>query len=195
MQTTRSIGRKGERRSIWHASLGKFLVSDQPNSRYTFVSAMGASALASIYVPFSEATGLSLDQLNVGAGYSYLFIGLSVLVLQPATLAFGKRPVYVFSTFAAAAVTFWTAYVDGYSQWIANRLLIGFLSGPSFSLVEVSIADIVSVRWDALLTDSSFCTSDLPQWASTSPSCTWARYLVRFSEATFISGSDGKLSS
>jgi MFS family permease len=105
---------------------------------------MGASALSSIYTPLSESTGLTLDQLNVGSGYSYLFIGLSTLILQPAALSFGKRPVYVISIAAAAGLTAWTAFVQGNSQWIANRLLLGFFAGPSFSLVEVSIADVVS---------------------------------------------------
>lgn len=91
----------------------------------------------------STQTGLTLDQLNVGSGYSYFLIGLSTLILQPAALAFGKRPVYVLSAAASAAITIWLAFVKGNSQWIGIKLLLGFTSGPSFSLVEVSIADYV----------------------------------------------------
>jgi MFS family permease len=105
---------------------------------------MGASALGAIYEPLSEQTGLTLDQLNVGAGYSYFLLGLSTLILQPAALAFGKRPVYLLTMAGSAAITIWTAFVRGNSQWIAIKLLLGFLGGPAFSLVEVSIADYVS---------------------------------------------------
>lgn len=113
-------------------------------TRYTFTTAMGASALGAIYEPLSEQTGLTLDQLNVGAGYSYFLLGLSTLILQPAALAFGKRPVYLLTMAGSAAITIWTAFVRGNSQWIAIKLLLGFLGGPAFSLVEVSIADYVS---------------------------------------------------
>lgn len=105
---------------------------------------MGASALSAIYEPLSEQTGLTLDQLNVGAGYSYFLIGLSALILQPAALAFGKRPVYVLTAAASAGINAWTAFVDGNSQWIAIKLLLGFTGGPAFTLIEVSIADYVS---------------------------------------------------
>jgi len=115
-----------------------------PDTRYTFTTAMGASALGAVYEPLSEQTGLTLDQLNVGAGYSYFLIGLSTLILQPAALAFGKRPVYLLTMVASAAITIWIAYVKGNSQWIVIKLLLGFTGGPAFSLVEVSIADYVS---------------------------------------------------
>ncbi|WWC93538.1 hypothetical protein V866_000373 [Kwoniella sp. B9012] len=109
---------------------------------YTFASAFSVASLSAIYVPLTEATGLTLDQLNAGSGYSYFLIGLSTLIFQPAALAYGKRPVYILSNVAACGLQVWTAYVSGNSQWIARCLLLGFMGGPSFSLVEVSIADI-----------------------------------------------------
>ncbi|KAJ9121226.1 hypothetical protein QFC24_004901 [Naganishia onofrii] len=62
--------------------------------RYTLAAALSASSLFAIFLPLSEATGLTLEQLNSGTGFSYFPIGFGPLLLQPVALAFGKRPVY-----------------------------------------------------------------------------------------------------
>jgi hypothetical protein len=112
--------------------------------RYTLAAALSASSLFAIFVPLSEATGLSLEQLNAGTGFSYFPIGFGPLLLQPLALALGKRPVYVGTAIAMAGVVLWTPKAEGYGQWVANRLLFGFVGSPSFAMVEVSISDVVS---------------------------------------------------
>ncbi|WVQ73910.1 hypothetical protein IAR50_003491 [Cryptococcus sp. DSM 104548] len=111
-------------------------------SIYTVSATVLSSDLYSIFDPLSVSTNLSLDQLNEGTGYLYLFIGISTLISQPCALAFGKKPVYLVSAFGAAAVNIWTAFAKGNAQWVASRLLLGFFISPSFTLIEVSIADI-----------------------------------------------------
>jgi MFS family permease len=100
--------------------------------------------LFAIFSPLSEATGLTIDQLNQGTGYSYFAIGFGPLILQPASLAFGKRPVYVLSMLICCGLNIWTPFARTYGQWVSNRLLLGFFGSPSFSLAEVSISDVVS---------------------------------------------------
>ncbi|TYJ57768.1 hypothetical protein B9479_001622 [Cryptococcus floricola] len=109
---------------------------------YTVSAAILSSDLYSVFDPLSASTGLSLDRLNEGTGYLYLFIGISTLISQPCSLAFGKKPVYLISAFGAAGVNIWTAFAKGNGQWIASRLLLGFFISPSFTLIEVSIADV-----------------------------------------------------
>jgi hypothetical protein len=112
--------------------------------RYTLAAALSASSLFAIFLPLSEATGLSLEQLNAGTGFSYFPIGFGPLLLQPLALALGKRPVYVGTAFVIAGVVLWMPSATGYGQWVANRLLFGFFGSPSFAMVEVSISDVVS---------------------------------------------------
>ena len=112
--------------------------------RYTLAAALTSSALFAIFGPLNEATGLTLDQLNQGTGYSYFAIAFGPLLLQPASLAFGKRPVYVASAFISCGLTLWTPFASTYGQWVANRFLLGIFGSPSFSLAEVSISDVVS---------------------------------------------------
>ncbi|KAM0754951.1 MFS general substrate transporter [Meredithblackwellia eburnea MCA 4105] len=117
---------------------------------YVLAAAIAGSALYSIYLPFSESTGLTIDQLNQGAGYQYLIVGFSPLVVQPFALAFGKRLTYLLSMILAAGFTIWSAHPSGNGSWIAIRLLLGCVTAPVFSLCEVSIADVFFAHERAL---------------------------------------------
>ncbi|WRT66196.1 uncharacterized protein IL334_003149 [Kwoniella shivajii] len=109
---------------------------------YQFVVNLQAAVLYAIYVPLSDETGLTLDQLNAGTGYLYLFIGISAIISQPLALGYGKRPIYIISTFACALLNVWTAYIPSNSQWIGSRLLLGFFLSPAYALIQVSITDV-----------------------------------------------------
>jgi hypothetical protein len=137
---------------------------------YTAATALFSSALYSIYAPLSDSTGLSIDQLNVGTGYSYLFIGLGTLIFQPAALAFGKRPVYLVTSLVTAALNIWTVFVQGNGQWIARCILLGLFGAPNFSLIEVSIADLVSTEHRALSTAGHYSADRSCALTSTSSS-------------------------
>lgn len=110
---------------------------------YTIATCVLSSVLYSVYTPLGEDNGLTLDQLNAGQGYMYLFIGLACLFTQPLALAFGKKPMYIASSLATGFVNLWVIYGKGNGQWIACRLLLGLALSPQFTLVEVSIADVV----------------------------------------------------
>ncbi|WWC62615.1 uncharacterized protein I303_105212 [Kwoniella dejecticola CBS 10117] len=109
---------------------------------YTFAVAVSATSLYSIYGPLSDAIGLTLDELNVGAGYSYWAIGISSCIIQPCAIAFGKRPIFILAALSGGLLFIWTNYISSNSLWILSRLLIGFSGGPSFSLVEIAITDV-----------------------------------------------------
>lgn len=109
---------------------------------YTTMGAISSSCLYSVYFPLSESTGLSFDQLNSSTGYTYLFIGIGALFFQPLALAVGKRPVYLFTSLVSIPLTIWTIHTRGISQWLPNRLLLGFFGAPLFTLGEVSICDV-----------------------------------------------------
>lgn len=75
-------------------------------SLYIISASILSSDLYSVFDPLSPSTGLSLDQLHVGTGYLYLFVGISTLISQPCSIAFGKKPAYLVSAFGAASSTF-----------------------------------------------------------------------------------------
>lgn len=64
---------------------------------------IASAAIYSVLVPISDATGLSLGDLNDGTGYMFLMFGLGCLIWQPLALQYGKRSVYLFSLLATMA--------------------------------------------------------------------------------------------
>ncbi|WRT66195.1 uncharacterized protein IL334_003148 [Kwoniella shivajii] len=109
---------------------------------YQFVVNLQAASLYAVYEPLSENTGLSLNDLNAGVGYFYLFIGIACIFSQPLALGFGKKPIYIISALACCLLNLWTAFVDTNAQWIGSRLLLGFFISPSYTLIQVSISDV-----------------------------------------------------
>ncbi|KAF6230384.1 hypothetical protein HO133_004726 [Letharia lupina] len=109
---------------------------------YTFAIGTSSAAIYSILEPIENDTGLTLNDLNAGTGYMFLLFGWGCLFWQPLALQYGKRPVYLISTLATAAIMVWVPYTNTNGQWIASKLLQGFFGAPVESLCEISVTDI-----------------------------------------------------
>lgn len=109
---------------------------------YTLMVGIASAAIYSILNNIAADTGLTLDDLNSGTGYMFLFFGWGCLVWQPIALQYGKRPVYLFSILATMAIQIWAPYTRSNGQWIANKILQGFFGAPIESLCEISMTDI-----------------------------------------------------
>ncbi|KAK5170585.1 uncharacterized protein LTR77_005173 [Saxophila tyrrhenica] len=109
---------------------------------YTLMVGIASAAIYSVLVPISEATTLTLDDLNAGTGYMFLAFGWGCLFWQPLALQYGKRPVYLISILATLAIQVWAPFTKSNGQWIANKVLQGFFGAPIESLCEISVADI-----------------------------------------------------
>ncbi|KAK3077491.1 hypothetical protein LTS18_010113 [Coniosporium uncinatum] len=116
---------------------------------YTWMVGIASAAIYSILTPIANDTGLTLNDLNAGTGYMFLFFGWGCLFWQPLALQYGKRPVYLFSILATVAIQIWAPYTRSNGQWIANKILQGFFGAPIESLCEISITDIVSRTTEA----------------------------------------------
>lgn len=103
---------------------------------------IASAAIYSVLEPISEATGLTLADLNHGTGYMFLAFGWGCLVWQPLALQYGKRPVYLISILATMAIQVWAPYTTSNAQWIANKVLQGFFGAPIESLCEISVTDM-----------------------------------------------------
>jgi MFS family permease len=109
---------------------------------YTLMVGIASAAIYSVLEPISDATGLTLGDLNAGTGYMFLFFGWGCLVWQPLALQYGKRPIYLISILATMAIQVWAPYTTTNGQWIANKILQGFFGAPIESLCEISVTDI-----------------------------------------------------
>ncbi|KAK5057484.1 hypothetical protein LTR84_011484 [Exophiala bonariae] len=109
---------------------------------YCLFVGMASAVVYSVLVPLSVDSGLSVADLNAGTGYMFLFFGLGCIVFQPLALQYGKRPVYLFSMLATVGIQVWSAHAKTNGEWIANKILQGFVGSPIESLCEISVADL-----------------------------------------------------
>ncbi|KAH7884237.1 major facilitator superfamily domain-containing protein [Phlebopus sp. FC_14] len=109
---------------------------------YTSAIGIGTTVLYSILQPIADDTGIPLSTLNAGTGYMFLFLGWGALINQPLALTFGKRGIYLLSVLGNTAMCLWTPYIKTEGQWIASKIIQGYLCTPVESLCEVSIADV-----------------------------------------------------
>ncbi|CAG8960227.1 hypothetical protein HYFRA_00012745 [Hymenoscyphus fraxineus] len=118
------------------------LVSTACTLLYVLAVAFPSSAIYSVFMPIIAKTGIPFGTLNEGTGYMFLFFGWGCAFWQPVALHYGKRPVYLFSVLATLGITMWGPYVETSGQWIASKILQGFVGAPVESLPEISMTDI-----------------------------------------------------
>ncbi|KIW36495.1 uncharacterized protein PV06_11262 [Exophiala oligosperma] len=111
-------------------------------STYVLVTGICSSALYSTLDPLSEATGISIADLNAGTGYMFLAFGWGCLLWQAIALQYGKRPVYLISLLGTMAIMVWQPYIRSNGQWIVAKLLQGVFGSPIESLGEISVSDV-----------------------------------------------------
>lgn len=109
---------------------------------YVLFVGMASSVVYSVLVPLSEATNLSVADLNSGTGYFFLLCGWGLLFWQPFALQFGKRPVYLISCLGTVALVMWSPYASTNGQWVAKNVLGGFFAAPIEALPEISVTDV-----------------------------------------------------
>ncbi|KAH3663523.1 hypothetical protein OGAPHI_004924 [Ogataea philodendri] len=85
---------------------------------------------------------ITVDQLNDGTGYSFLFLGIGNLIMMPLAQQYGKRPVYLVSLLATVMFNLWQPYVHSNGQWIASKILNGVFFAPVESLPEITVGDL-----------------------------------------------------
>lgn len=112
-------------------------------SLFTLASGIASASIYSILIPISADSGLSLDTLNQGTGYMFLFLGLGCLFWQPVAQQYGKRFVYLTSMLLTLVGQVWTPFAASSSaHWIGCKIFQGFVQAPIESLCEVTISDI-----------------------------------------------------
>ncbi|PSN60646.1 MFS transporter-like protein [Corynespora cassiicola Philippines] len=109
---------------------------------YTLMVGIASAAIYSVLEPISTETGLTLYDLNQGTGYMFLFFGWGCLIWQPLALQYGKRPMYLLSILATIGTQIWAAHTKTNGQWIASKIVQGFVGAPIESLCEISVTDI-----------------------------------------------------
>ncbi|KPM44080.1 hypothetical protein AK830_g2409 [Neonectria ditissima] len=109
---------------------------------WCFFAAAIISGLSPAYVLIEAETGISVADLSTGNGLMYLFLGWGTLITQCLALNYGRRPTLVVSMILTSLVSLWSAYVKTKGEFYANRIILGVVSSPMETLIEVVIGDV-----------------------------------------------------
>ncbi|KAI9168023.1 MFS-type transporter [Paramyrothecium foliicola] len=113
---------------------------------WCFFAAAIISGLSPAYLQIEADTGISVADLSTGNGILYLFLGWGTLITQSLALNYGRRPVLVFSIVAMTFINLWSAYIESRSEFFVNRIIMGVVSSPMETLIEVIIDDLYFVH-------------------------------------------------
>lgn len=103
---------------------------------YTYTIGVGISTAVqySVLTNIADDTGITVAQLNLGTGLMFLFLGWACLLWQPLALVYGRRGVYVISSFLCIWPVLWSAYSTSKGEWYAHRIILGIFAAPIESL-------------------------------------------------------------
>jgi hypothetical protein len=87
---------------------------------WVMASCAGMGSLYPIYDALSEETGLTLDQINTGAGYLYFFQQVWSLFSQPLAVTIGTRPIFIVTCAGLCIFPFCLSLVSTNSQWVGE---------------------------------------------------------------------------
>ncbi|PWY72456.1 MFS transporter [Aspergillus sclerotioniger CBS 115572] len=121
----------------WRKTLSTVCVSV-----YTLFAGIACSVVYSVLTQIADETGISVDTLNQGTGYMFLFAGWGLLFWQPLALQYGKRLTLILSLIGMLGTTVWGPYIHTNGQWIARSILSGFFLAPIEALPEVMVTDV-----------------------------------------------------
>lgn len=109
---------------------------------WCFFAAAIISGLSPAYLQIEADTGISVADLSTGNGLLYLFLGWGTLITQNLALNLGRRLTLVTSILLTTFVTLWSAYIHSRAEFYVNRILLGIVSSPMETLIEVVIGDV-----------------------------------------------------
>lgn len=91
---------------------------------------------------WTEELDCTFTQLNIAAGFIFVFLAVGCLTLQPTAMKIGRRPVYLAGTIIAMVSCVIGSQAKSIGSLYAFSVLSGFAAAPVDSLVEISAADV-----------------------------------------------------
>lgn len=110
---------------------------------YSAISVLGTSGLGAVY-PDVEAMYPNDDPADISDLLTYptLFMGIGNLFSMPLSVAFGRRPVFLFSLILLVASGIWCAASTSLASHIAGRDIFSMAAGQSEALAPMIVQEI-----------------------------------------------------
>ena len=101
--------------------------------------------------PIIEQLGFSINLLNYSAAVNYAALGVGCIFFIPFVHAYGRRPLYLFSTALQFASCIWQAEVYTGGDIIGANIVSGLGGAISETVVQITIADMFFVHQHATM--------------------------------------------
>ncbi|OJJ33646.1 hypothetical protein ASPWEDRAFT_114016 [Aspergillus wentii DTO 134E9] len=110
---------------------------------YAFMGSITGPIMAGGMNQLSQFFGKSLQQLTYANGATLVCQGVFNIVWMPFAIKYGRRPVYLFSTFLMLIACVWLgiASTRNYTVFIVGRAFLGAFEAPIESIVPSTITD------------------------------------------------------
>ncbi|CAK7893932.1 protein Hol1p [[Candida] anglica] len=109
---------------------------------WAFMQAVTVNWSGPIYTLWTEEFNCTFMQLNISAAICFIFLGIGSVFLQPTAMKFGRRFVYLASTFFAMISNIIGAQGNTVEVLYVVNFLSGFAAAPGDTLVEISTTDV-----------------------------------------------------
>lgn len=90
---------------------------------------------------FVEDFGITLTQASYLTSIQILILGLSPLFWKPISNRFGRRPVWLISTFCSMVLNIANAKSDSYASQVVSRLLVAFFISPAMAIGSAVVTE------------------------------------------------------
>jgi MFS family permease len=111
---------------------------------YSFLGAVTGPIMAAWMVQGSLFFGVSLQELSYANGATLVCQGVATTLWMPFAIKYGRRPVYLLSTFLMGIACIWLGITSTktFTPFVVGRAFLGIFEAPIESIVPSTITDI-----------------------------------------------------
>ncbi|KAK6850987.1 hypothetical protein PG987_000621 [Apiospora arundinis] len=127
--------------SAWRKALNFGLATAMTIAAFTLVTVQTV-----FWQQISIDLDLTIPQLSNGNSVQLAGLATGCIFFVPFAVKYGRRPVYVVSIIVLAAVTWWTARMNTYTEVILTNLFTGLAGAVNETTVQMTISDLFFVH-------------------------------------------------
>lgn len=92
-----------------------------------------------LWVDLNVELGFSYELLNDAYGVAAGTLGIGCMVFVPFALRYGRRPVYVLTTFILFGVSIWSAKTKTIGEWMVINAIGGLAAAVNETLFQLTV--------------------------------------------------------
>lgn len=107
-----------------------------------FMLAVSVNWSGPIWIVWTELLKTTFFKLNIASAFSFIFLGIGCLFLQPTAMKLGRRFVYLLCNVIVIFGNLLVARATNVTHLYGSNIMCGFAAAPTDSLVEISTTDV-----------------------------------------------------